>query len=250
MEEVKKPQQISRNWDGSPTIFNNDIEEDCLFDNTLIEGYGTIILDKEFIKEINDITDKYDVSKDLVRMFNDVTNMVIDYFFSKNVNDNNRKETYGKNYVTDEDGMIIGTKMSSLKGMNIAECSEKSIVGYMILHKLFSEGKIKSKPSLMLSTLKTENSGKGPHAFILIDREHDEFPVKHILFDINNLSQIEIDGTTYKMSGLYALTDEEHEDLIQGIEISPTSLFDYAGPDFKDVGEKRVFGSKEKNKTI
>ena len=241
-------QNIIRNWDGSPTIFDGDIEEGCNFDNTLIEGYATVILDKDYLDEINTIVDNYDVSKDLITLLTDISNLVTNYFFSKENNDLNRKETYGKNYVVDENGMIIGTKMSSLKGKNIAECSEKSLTGYIIMNKLFKEGKIKSKPVLVLSTLSTETLEEGPHAFILIDREHNEFPTKHILFDINNPSLIEDNGKEYRMVGVYALTDEEYDNLKEGTSITPKSLMEYASPDFKEIGEKRTFGSKTKTK--
>ena len=243
---LDKVQMIRRNWDNTPTIFSDEINENCNFENTLIEGWGTIILDKDYLDEINELTDKYEVSKNLVSMLTEVTNIVIDYFFSNEKNDKNRKETYGSDYVT-EDGLIIGTKMSSLKGKNIAECSEKSITGYIILNKLYKEGKIKSKPSLILSTLGSESIEEGPHAFILIDREHNDFPTKHLLFDIHNPSQIEVDGEVHNMVGLYALTDDQYNDLISGDKITPQSLFEFASSDYKDVGEKRIYGSKNKN---
>ena len=39
---------ISRNFD-KPTIVTDDIKENCLLENTMIGGYGTAIIDKDFI---------------------------------------------------------------------------------------------------------------------------------------------------------------------------------------------------------
>ena len=41
--------------------------------------------------------------------------------------------------LSDEDGMIIGTRISSLKGKNIAQCSEKSIAAFIILKRLTTD---------------------------------------------------------------------------------------------------------------
>jgi hypothetical protein len=245
----EKQQHIIRNFDGSPTIFSDVIEENCLFENTLVEGLATIVIDKTFLDEMYKLTDSLNLSRKLIQDMSTVTRLVIDYFFSNDNNDLSRKETYGKNYITDEDGMIIGTKLSSLKGKNIAECSEKSLAGFVVLKKLYDEKKIKSKPSFMLSELKPENGEFEPHAFILLDRESDQYPIRHLLFDIHNLSQIEIDGEVHNMVGLYSLTDEEYNKLINGESITPTSLFESAGNEYKDVGLKRTFGSSSINKS-
>ena len=65
-DAVKKAQSICRTWDKTPVLFNDDIEENCEFENTPIEGWATIIIDKDFIDEINSITDHLEVKKWLI----------------------------------------------------------------------------------------------------------------------------------------------------------------------------------------
>ena len=51
----------------------------------------------------------------------------------------------------------------------------------------------------------------------------------------------------FALVGLYALTDEEKEDIENGYECTPTSLYEILG-NFKEISAKRVYGSKEKKK--
>jgi hypothetical protein len=151
------------------------------------------------------------------------------------------------NYVQDEDGMIIGTKLSSFKGKNVAECSEKSIAAYMILKKLL-QGK-KFKPSIMLSDLRT-GTEVGPHAFIVLDNENAEYPSKHILFDVHNPAEIVMNGEKTLTAGLYGLTDEEYSDLLEGKECSPKLLLEIFDSNYKEISEKRIYGAKSKEKLV
>lgn len=52
---------ISRNFD-KPTIVTDDIKENCLLENTMIGGYGTAIIDKDFIQDMNKIAESIDTS--------------------------------------------------------------------------------------------------------------------------------------------------------------------------------------------
>ena len=61
------------------------------------------------------------------------------------------EKIYDEKAITDEDGMVIGTKISDLKGMNVALCSEKSTAAYIILKNLYDNNKISRKPFLNLS---------------------------------------------------------------------------------------------------
>lgn len=45
---------ISRSFD-KPTIVTDDIKENCLLENTMVSGYGTAIIDKDFIQDMNKI---------------------------------------------------------------------------------------------------------------------------------------------------------------------------------------------------
>ncbi len=245
-----KVNHITRNWDGTPTIVDGVIEENCIFENALVEGWGTIIIDKEFIDSMNEITDNYEVPNDMIRTLTDISNAINRYFFSNEKNDYSRNETYSKSFVTDEEGMIIGTKLSSLKGKNIAECSEKSIAAYLILDRLFRNGKISRKPSLILSNLKTDTILEGPHAFIIISNEENKYPLKHMLFDVNNPTRISDKDNEYTVIGMYTLDDAEYDAVTKGVYCTPKSLFEVVYQGYQEISEKRTFGSKEKEKII
>ena len=107
-------QHIERNWNGIPTIFESAIEKDCIFENTLV-GFGSLIIDDDFINEMNLIANELSTDRNLISLLTKIYNKVCDYFNSNEFNEKSRFETYDSNVITDEDGMIIGTKISSLK---------------------------------------------------------------------------------------------------------------------------------------
>ena len=242
--------KIIRNYDGSPLLVTDTIEENCEFENTMIEGFGTIIIDKDFLEDSSlSITDE-EASKGLVYMLTTLRNKIVDYYCSDEENVDSRKQTYASNYLVNEEGLILGTKLSSLKGKNISECSEKSIAAYVVLERLFKAGKITRKPTLILSSLSTESCESEPHAFLLIDKESDDYPTKHILFDPQNPTDIK-DISNDKESrfvGLYSLSDEEYESIVIGKKCTPKSLYEFMSPNYKEFGEKRFYGSKEQIK--
>ena len=232
---------IERNWNGSPTIVDNEIEEGCLFENTLV-GFGTIIIDKDFIDEMNKIAEKNKAGNKLVALLTTINNDVKDYFYSDGDNDKSREQTYSDNDVVDEHGFIVGTKLSSLKGKNVALCSEKSIGCYLVLKKLYEMGSITRKPSLVLSSMKTTNSKPGPHAFVLLDKECDD-PTKHLLFDPENPTYIDDgNGNQVYYCGIYSLTDDDYKSFTEGGVCSPTSIYEI-GTNYHEVSEKRTYGN-------
>lgn len=180
---IKSFDHITRNIDGSPTIIEGSIEEGCLFENSIMQGYGTIIIDKEFIDELLTTINENELPTKFIGLLTYINNKVIDYFYASNMSNISRKEAYVDSHVIDDDGMIIGTKLSSLKGRNVALCSEKSIAAFIILDNLYKKGKLTRKPSMVLSTLATEQTYDEPHAFILLDKEQDNYPTKHLLYD-------------------------------------------------------------------
>ena len=148
--------------------------------------------------------------------------------------------------VVDEDGMIIGTKLSSLKGKNISRCSEKSIAAYTILERLFSMGYITREPVLTLSYLTTNSTEPEPHAFIMLNKESCDYPTKHILFDIENPTLVESDNIEQSFVGLYTLTDEQYSDFLNGLECVPNSIYELGGS-YTEIGEKRTYGNLQNN---
>lgn len=234
--------KIEKNWGNVPTIVNQTINENCLFENTIV-GFGTIIIDKDFISDMYTISEKLKDNKNLLYLTTTIYNEVNNYFYTKNENNITREDAYLSNYVTDEEGMIIGTKLSSLKGKNVAKCSEKSIAAYIILRKMYEMNYITRKPSLVLSYLTTEEFKNGAHAFVMLNKEMCNDPTKHLLFDIENPSLIECDGKKEIAVGLYSLTDDEYNNLINGYECSPKSLYEFISPSYHEISDKRTYGN-------
>lgn len=242
---------IERKITGEPTIVKGTIEENCVFENTIMGGYGTLIIDKEFIDDMASIAQSLTFSNSFIDLFSQVCNKVSDYYTSNQKNELQREETYSQNVVVNEDGMIIGTKISSLKGKNISKCSEKTIAAYIIFKYLFDNNKITRLPSLVLSKLGVFDSEKRePHAFMTFEKESDNYPTKYLLFDIENPTEIADDsGKKYLVPGLYSLTDEEQEAIEIGNQCSPISLFELIG-NFQEIGAKRIYGSIIKTKKM
>ena len=243
--------EISRYIDGTPTVVNKPIHEGCLFENSLV-GIGTMIIDKDFINEILSHIDEVDFSLDFMVLINSIGKIINNYFYSNDIDNKSREKVYDDSIVLNEEGEIIGTKLSSLKGKNVAKCSEKSVAAYIILEKLYLDGKITRKPALVISYLKSDNTSLEPHAFILIDKESDNYPTKHILYDPENPVLIEGElGDRRLIDGLFSLTDEEYENVLNGIECSPMSLIENLNYNYHDIGEKRIYGKKQiiNNKT-
>ena len=243
-------QSIERNWNGMPTIIEEKIQDGCRFENTLMSGWGTLVIDNDFINDMNLIANELKDEKNLASLLFKIYTKIYDYFYSTEKNDKSREETYFNNVVTDEDGMIIGTKISSLKGKNISKCSEKSIAAYIILEKIYSIGNMTRKPSLTLSHLKTESIKPEPHAFVMLNRENSTEPTKHLIFDVENPTLIEdSNGKHQYLTGLYSLTDEQYNDFINGLECNPISLYELLG-DYHEVGEKRTYGNVKNTKSL
>ncbi len=240
--------KIEKSLNNIPTIVNQTIGENCIFENTIV-GFGTIIIDKEFINDMNMFSEKLKDNKNLISLITMIYNDVYNYFYSKNENNKSREETYFSNYVTDEEGMIIGTKLSSLKGKNIAKCSEKSIAAYIILKKMYEMNYITRKPSLVLSYLTSEDFQNESHAFVMLNKEMCNDPTKHLIFDIENPSLIECDGKKEIAVGLYSLTDDEYNNLINGHECSPKSLYEFISSSYHEVSDKRTYGNVSYVKT-
>lgn len=245
-ENIKSCNRITRHIDGSPTIVDNSIEEGCLFDNSILRGLDTIIIDKEFIEELLLSINVDEIPTNLIGFLTYINIKIINYFYSSNARNESRRKVYAESCVKDEEGAIIGTKLSSLKGRNVAVCSEKSIAAFIILDYLYKKGKISRKPSLIGSTLNDES-----HVFIIINREQDDYPTRHLLYDIENPTLVE-DGNGNKNNfiGIYSLTDEQYKDVISGTECVPTSLFELLQSRWTDVGPKRIYGSVKLNKTL
>lgn len=237
-------QHIERDWNGMPTFIESTIENGCVFENTLLSGFGTLIIDEEFINEMGLIANEVGSNKNLISLLTTIYNKISDYYNSSELNEKTRKEIYASNEGTvyDEDGMEIGTKISSLKGKNISECSEKSLAAYIILEKIFSSGGMKRKPVLVLSNMKTESTNIEPHAFVMLNNEQDS-KMGHILFDVENLTLIEDkNGKQNTVVGLYLLTNEEYDNFANGLDCTPISLYETIG-DYYEVGDKRTYGN-------
>ncbi len=246
-ENVKSFNRITRHIDGSPTIVDGSIEEGCLFDNSIIRGIDTTIIDKEFIDGLLLSINEDELPTNFISLLTLINIKIVNYFYSSNMRNVSRRKVYAASCVTDDEGAIIGTKLSSLKGKNVALCSEKSIAAFIILDKLYKKGKLSRKPTLIGSTLNNES-----HVFIVMNRDQDNYPTKHLLYDPENYTLVE-DGNGNKNNfiGIYSLTDEQYDDIISGVECVPTSLFELLQSGWFDVGPKRIYGTiKKLNKIL
>ncbi len=237
--------RIARNFDGKPTIFNGSFSDGTIVENSIIGGgFGTLIIDQEFIDDILSIIDVDNLGDNFIINLTYIYNQVYNYFYSSKKNDLTREQFYDQNYICDEGGQIIGTKISSLKGQNVALCSEKSVATYIILSELYKKGLFDRQPTLVLSEMQIEDYQKEPHAFLLLDQENNKYPIKHTLYDAENPSLIENANNEQKVFiGLYSLTDEERENVANGIEFRPASTFNLINPNYHEVGYKRKYGS-------
>lgn len=242
-------QSIGRSLDGMPTIFETKIEDGCMFENTA-GGIGTLIIDRDFINEMKIIANEVKDDKSLISLFTNIYNKIINYFSSSIVNNKSREQTYENNEVIDDEGMIIGTKISSLKGKNISKCSEKSLAAYIILEELYSMGIITRKPVLTLSQLSTDSTEAEPHAFVMLNSDKLDNSNKHLLFDVENLTLVENkSGNQEYYVGLYYLNDEQYNNFFNGLQCSPTSLYEILG-NYREVGSKRTYGNVKPVKTL
>lgn len=240
--------EINLNWDSKPSVVTDKIAENCIFENSK-SGQGTLIIDKSFMDSMTEISNKIDIEQSIVAILGQICLDVNDYYYAQNNDEaKSRQEVYSNSFVTDVDGMIIGTKISSLKGKNIAKCSEKSIAAYIILKNLYENNILKYKPTMILSHLRTEDEDKSePHAFLTLSKEDEKYPSKHILFDIQNPSKIKKNNEEeVYFPGMYAMTDEENNDINNGYECSPTSYYECFGKPYKEVGVKRIYGGRTK----
>ena len=49
MDASEKVTSIIRSFDGTPTVINGIIAENCEFENTALSGWATVVLDSEFL---------------------------------------------------------------------------------------------------------------------------------------------------------------------------------------------------------
>ena len=229
----------------TPKVFQEMISEGCVICNNPAH-WGDMIIDKPFLDEMYKIGEECIMkeSTHLILLLFDITNKIISYFFSDEKNKLSREETYVDNNVVNDEHMIIGTKMSSLKGKNIAECSEKSVAAYIIMKNLYDNKKISIKPKLILSRMGLDSNSLIKHAFVTLERKGDEFP-KYFLWDVENPTAIiDSNGKESILGGIFALTDEENKNIEEGIQCSPTSIYETCG--YQVIDEPRIYGIKAK----
>ncbi len=243
--------EIERNITGKPTVVDSPVIEGCIINNTIMSGCASMIVDKDTVEMLLDNYDKSEMDKSkLTNMLTLINVIVQEYFYSENEEKGDRAKEYRSSLVKDKDGMIIGTKLSSLKGKNVAKCSEKSVAAYIILNTLFRKGELSRKPSLLLTKLGLKNSKQEPHACILLDKDTDNYPTKHLLFDIENPNKIiNSEGKSSYIIGLYCLTDEQYKDLVMGRQCSPKHLMEEVSNN-KIVGETRIYGEDSIQKDL
>ena len=83
----------------------------------------------------------------------------------------------------------------------------------------------------------------GSHAFVMLNKEICSDSTKHLIFDVENPSLIEYDGKQEIAVGLYSLTDLEYDNLVNGYECCPKSLYEFISPSYHEVSDKRIYGN-------
>lgn len=232
---------IERKPNMMPTIVDKTIKAGCLYDNTFGNDCGRIIIDNTFINDMLNLINKINVQNNFFNTLTLISNEINNYFYSScNSNTvNDRIKEYSIDVVKDEDGMIIGRNLSSMKEKNIAMCSEKSIATYIILENLYKSKVISFKPLLVSSYLFNE-----AHAFILLDNFEKEYPTKHFLFDIENpIITKDKNNKQVILIGLYSLTDEQYDAFINGKSCTPLSFYEISYPEMFCIDEKRIYGN-------
>lgn len=106
--------------------------------------------------------------------------------------------------------------------------------------------KVNLRPALILSQLATKTHKSEPHAFIILNNQKWNYPIRHILFDVENLTIVELNDKQYNLVGLYSLTDEQFNNLINGSECSPTSIHEIAFG-YREISDKRTYGNSNIN---
>lgn len=235
---------IERYFD-KPTIYNKNVEVGLKVENDML-GTGTMIVDDLFFEAMKNISTKLEGIDNLGILANKMYQEIRSYFTSSDKNELDRRKTYSNNLEIGADGIIEGVKLSSLKGKNIAMCSEKSIAAYLILNNLYQNNFIKRKPSFMMSYLQTSTKeSKEPHAFVLLDDFENDNNFKHILFDVENLTLLENDkGEKFYQPGLYIIDDSNYDLFLNGKQIDVKSVYE-SNNKYREISPKRLYGNDE-----
>lgn len=244
---------IEEDWFGRPVVIDKTLEEGCRVSNDMM-GTGVFIVDEDAIKELLSDFDEENINPSDPRVvLTSIQRKIQEYFYSDTPSNMTRQEVYcgREGRVCNEEGMTIGHKLSTFKGKNVAECSEKTVAAYMILETLYRKGAITTKPSILLTKLGTDEIESGKHACILLDEENEKYPQKHMLYDPENISAVVNDeGQEIFVIGLYALRDNEYNDLTKkGIKCAPKPIIELISP-FKVKGGKLIYGSVDRDKEV
>ena len=71
----------------------------------MIGGYGTAIIDKDFIEDMNKIAESIDTSNsNLIAIITDLQNKIYEYFYSKDGSSLSREKIYDEKAIVNEDG--------------------------------------------------------------------------------------------------------------------------------------------------
>ena len=238
---------IRRNEDYSPVVYDGLIANGCVFEKSLLGIFGTLIIDQEFInemhKEANKIKDNYE-KLGLLDALTEINNDIVSYFYNGNKK-GNKKDAFSSVLTITKEGFTFGTTLSSLKGKNVAECSERSIATYLVLQRLHEDDVINHSPTLVVSYL-----NDAPHAFLLLDKKGKNNAIKHLLWDTNNLLEMQNKETKEKIVtlGMFTLSEEERENIVKGTKCSPTPTFTVLDESWIDLGEQRTYGNALKVK--
>ena len=75
--------KIEKSWNNAPTIVDQTINDNCLFENTIV-GFGILIIDTDFINDMHMIAEKLKDNKNLLGLITAIYNEINNYFYSDN----------------------------------------------------------------------------------------------------------------------------------------------------------------------
>ena len=229
-KEEKKETTRSSGEELKPIILDDTVGLKELVINTG-DGGRNIIIDQDFLRFITSLAKGYHVSNKPIEELTKVYNVACK-FFAPFV-DTKRKEVSGE-YV----------KLSKLQGNGSIKGIERTIVAYVLLRELYKNTKMGVSLVMMPSELNSEVSN-----FILLDNEKAKYPMKHMVLDVNNTLTFNTGDKKGNAVSLYALTDEECDDLLDGLHCSPATVFEVLDKRYADMENKQSFGPKGERKS-
>lgn len=214
---------------GFPTNF-------CIDDKAM---YDLIDIYEKKWNKLDEVAKKHDITK-----VENIYFSVDEYLGGKEQGNNKKRYSL---YLNRKDDNVYA---SEIKGQKVGKCIERSLLAHQLFSLLKLGNQIGFDSMIVNSRMGYENN-RGPHTFLLLKSDIPSAGL--LLFDIENTLDFKNTKTgeeTGKL-GLYSLTQEESDILLNGGNIKPTNIFCNYG--FEQITSPIDFGQsdpKDIKKTI